>query len=173
MKVLNYLLERIQRPGYAEETLLGYRECTPQYISRGRTLRRFLSDGKKMYAKLEHDERMVFLIADAEAVISTEGWNKYFIDPVRIGRTKDLINALQAIEETHTISIINNFIKEVENHNFKFESDSVARYVKEYPVVDSFWNRRFMIKSGLRWGRLKNYFIMKESPSQEGAVLLH
>lgn len=173
MNMLHYLRERFRRPGYAEETLRGYIESTPAGISRERTLRRFLSDGRRRYAKLDQDERMVFLIADAEAVISAEGWKKCFTDPTRINHTQDLVRALETIGEPHTISMINDFLNELKNHGYKFESDSVRDYVENYPVVDSFWNRRFMIKSQLRWSRLKDYFMERDSPVPDEAILLH
>lgn len=173
MNILRHMIDTVKGHAYAEETLRGYRDSIPDWISRGRSLHRFLKNGRKQYPELSYEECIVFLIADMEVVISTNGWKECFTDDTRISRTKDLIDALYTIGETHTISMINDFLKELENHGFTFESASVARYINDYPVVDSFWNRRFMLKSSFRWSRLKVYFNRKDSLPLEETVVLH
>ncbi|HNX60124.1 MAG TPA: hypothetical protein PKK43_13575 [Spirochaetota bacterium] len=163
-----------KRRGDFEHTIRGYGEHVPERIRKGKDLFSFVSHVRKYYDTCDEAERIVYLIADAEIVITSEGFAKYFTDTQKIQRLPDLINALKAINEPHTLSVINDFINLVKNRDLPFNAESVELYIKEHLYIARDWNEKFLKHRDQRWNRIGEYLNAEDqSAHQDEPPILH
>lgn len=153
--------------GNFEYTIRGYEEHVPERIRKGKDLFSFVSHVRKNYDTCEEAERIVYLIADADIVITSEGFAKYFTDKLKIQRLPDLINALKIINEPHTLSVINDFINLVQNRDLSFNAESVELYIKEHLYIARDWNEKFAKHRDQRWNRIGAYLNADDASAQQ------
>ena len=119
-----------------------------------------LDKGFENEESLNSDEWTIFIILYFESLADMEGWDHFF--SYKMNWYPILIETLDLIKDTESLSVINNYKKHITDQNIEFTSEAIDTFLlnADDKYFDSCpdWREDFSDLSGKRWELLSQYF---------------
>jgi hypothetical protein len=116
--------------------------------------------GFKNAASLAPEERLVYLLADLEALIDMEGWDHFFMTD-RMQYYPDLISGLRAAGDSVSVEVLQDYEQHFGGFGVSFEPEAIAKFLSEerdgYISSCRDWQRDFELAKETRWKKIEEY----------------